>query len=353
MYKIISRTFVREGVNTFEPVKRVPMQRGFGKAEERTEKSGKVANLKRYWFDRYMNYIKNYERTLEQKFPRTMQVYRVFSVGSRDVYTDLKRFVIAIKKQGSNGVDSLTREELQLMHTMPRDLRKLSPLFLLSAVPFTNYIIFPLALYFPRYLLTSHYWTLQQKLEFMLSEHKARLRHNRPLLRCMQAELKSIKTIKDQTLRIKWRDAVACLGSGTHPTTENIVACSKLFSGPPYSLGNLKRKHLKELLAIHGMPLWRPFKRKRLTERGMLILRMDRAIVREGGVKEMSNEAMRWALSFRGLNPANMSIENMRSWLEQWLIVSASVDQNNISLLLHSPILLAYNHSTNWILIYN
>ncbi|KAL0106689.1 hypothetical protein PUN28_015322 [Cardiocondyla obscurior] len=350
MYKILSRTLVCKSVNSLEALKCAPIRRSFVKAEGETEKRGKVANLKRYWFSRYINYIKNYERTLEQRFPRTMQVYRVFSVGSRDVYADLKRFITAIKKQGSIGVNSLTREELQLMYTMPRDLRKLSPLFLLSALPFTNYVIFPLALYFPRYLLTPHYWTLQQKLEFMLSDHRARLKHNRPLFRCLQAELKNIK---NEALRIKWRDAIACLGSGTHPTTQNIIACSKLFSGPPYSLNNLKRKHLKELLAIHGMSLWRPFKRKRLSERGMLILRMDRAIIREGGVKEMSNEAMRWALSFRGVNPANMSIESMRSWLEQWLIVSESVDQNNISLLLHSPILLAYNHSTNWILIYN
>lgn len=30
----------------------------------------------------------------------------------------------------------------------------------------------------------------------------------------------------------------------------------------------------------------------------MLILRMDRAIIREGGIKEMSNEAMRWVDTF-------------------------------------------------------
>lgn len=235
MYKMISRMLVRE------PLKRVPIQRGLVKAVKSADEPGKVANLKKYWFGRYMNYIKNYERTLEQRFPRTMQVYRVFSVGSRDVYADLKKFVSAIKKQGLNGTDSLTREELQLMYTMPRDLRKLSPLFLLSAVPFTNYIIFPLAIYFPRYLLTSHYWTLQQKLDFMLSDHKGRLKHNRSLLRCMQAEL---KTIEGQTLRIKWRDVIACLGSGTHPTTKNIVACSELFSGSPYSLNTLKRRHM-------------------------------------------------------------------------------------------------------------
>lgn len=237
---MISRILVRESVNGLEPLKRAPIQRGLVKAVKSADEPGKVANLKKYWFGRYINYIKNYERTLEQRFPRTMQVYRVFSVGSKDVYTDLKRFVSAIKKQGSGGTDSLTREELQLMYTMPKDLRKLSPLFLLSAIPFTNYIIFPLAVYFPRYLLTSHYWTLQQKLDFMLSDHRNRLRHNRPLFRCMQAEL---KTIKDQTLRIKWRDVIACLGSGTHPTPKNIIACSELFSGP-YSLSTLKRRHM-------------------------------------------------------------------------------------------------------------
>lgn len=232
---------MREGMNTLKPLKRTLVQQGLEKVERETEKPGKVANLKRYWFGRYINYIKNYEQTLEQKFPRTMHVYRVFSVGSRDVYTDLKRFVTTLKKQGSNGVDSLTREQLQLMHTMPKDLRKLSPLFLLSAAPFTNYVIFPLALYFPRYLLTSHYWTLQQKLEFMLADHKTRLKHNKPLFRCMQAELKNIK---DDVFRIKWRDAIVCLGSGTHPIPKDIITCSKLFSGLPYSLNNLKRKHL-------------------------------------------------------------------------------------------------------------
>lgn len=243
MYKTLCRTLVRESMNALErPTKCLLMQRGLVKAEKGLDKqTGKVDNLKKYWFGRYMDYIKNYEHTLGQKFPRTMQVYRVFSVGSRDVYADLKRFVSVMVKQGAYGIDYLTREELQLMYTMPRDLKKLSPLFLLSAIPFTNYIIFPLVLYFPRHLLTSHFWTLQQKLDFMLRDHKKRLRHNRPLFRCMQVEL---ETIVDQTLRMKWRDAIACLGSGTHPTTTDIIACSELFSGPPYSLNILKRKHM-------------------------------------------------------------------------------------------------------------
>lgn len=239
MYKVISRILPRG--KTLELSRCSATQRTIITAEDRSDKPNRLANLKKYWFGKYLNYIKKYESTLQQKFPRTIHMYRVFSVGSKEVYNDMKRMFAVSMKQGSTGMGSLTREELQLLYTVPKDAHKLLPLLLLTTIPFTNYIIFPIALYFPRYFLTSHFWTLQQKLEFMLQDHKERLGHNKPLLRCMQVEL---KTIKDQTLKIKWQDAVACLGSGTHPSTKDILACRELFAGPPYSLSVLKRKHL-------------------------------------------------------------------------------------------------------------
>lgn len=309
-----------------------------------------VSNIKKYWFDKYINYIKNYEQVLAKNFPRTMHVYRIFSIGTKEFIQDVKKYILILKKQNIDGIDNLTADELRLTYTMPKDLTKICPVLLISAVPFTNYVIFPLAYYFPRHLLTSHYWTLQQKLDFMLLDHKKRLKHNRPLFRCMQAELHNIK---NHTLKLKWSGIIACLGSGTHPNVKDIIACSELFIDQPFSLNNLKRKHTKELLGIHNIPSWRPFKRKKLMEKGMLIKQMDQAIQREGGTTAMSNDAIRWALSFRGVNPANMSLESMRNWLEQWFIVSNTVNENTISLLLHSPILLAYNHPTNWILVYS
>lgn len=310
----------------------------------------KVSNIKKYWFDRYINYIKNYEQVLAKKFPRTMHVYRVFSIGTKDLFKDVKQYMLIATKLASSDTDSLTFQQLRLSYTVPKDLIKLCPVLLISAIPFTNYIIFPLAYYFPKRLLTTHYWTLQQRLDFMLLDHKKRLKHNRPLFRCMQAEL---HCITNQTLKMKWNDVMACLGSGTHPHVEDIIACSELFAGYPYSLNSLKRKHIKELLGIHDISSWTLFKKLKLLERGLLIKRMDQAIQREGGSKIMPNDEIRWALSFRGVSPANMSIESMRNWLDQWFIISNAVNEDSISLLLHSPILLAYNHPTNWILIYS
>lgn len=314
--------------------------------QEKKSEKHRISNIKEYWFNKYINYIKNYDKVLEKRFPKTMHVYRIFSIGTKDFIQDTKKF-IQIK---TKNIDTLTADELQLSYTVHKDIVKLFPLLLISALPFTNYIIFPLAYYFPRYLLTSHYWTLQQKLEFMLLDHKKRLKHNRPLFRCMQAELHNIK---DHKLKLKWSGIIACLGSGTHPNVKDIIACSELFANEPFSLNSLKRKHIKELLGIHNISSWKLFKRRKLKERSILIKRMDEALQKEGGTTTMSNDAIRWALSFRGVNPANMSLESMRNWLEQWFIISNTVNENTLSLLLHCPILLAYNHPTNWILVYS
>ncbi|XP_051162921.1 LETM1 domain-containing protein 1 isoform X2 [Leptopilina boulardi] len=100
------------------------------------------------------------------------------------------------------------------------------------------------------------------------------------------------------------------------------------------------------------MSRWMPFRRKRLLNRGLLIKSMDIAIQKEGGVTKIPIEALKWVVSFRGLNPVNMSTESMQEWLDQWLIISSEVDKTSISLLLHCPVLLAYNHPTNWTLLY-
>lgn len=42
------------------------------------------------------------------------------------------------------------------------------------------------------------------------------------------------------------------------------------------------------------MPRWKPFRRKRLLDRGLLIKTMDNAIQNEGGVTNIPNEALKW-----------------------------------------------------------
>lgn len=90
-----------------------------------------------------MDYIKNYDKVLESKFPRAMHVYRVFAVGIKDFYNEMKEFV-SIRRAGGP-VQTLSRKQLDIFYRMPREMKKVAPVLLISALPFANYIVFPVA----------------------------------------------------------------------------------------------------------------------------------------------------------------------------------------------------------------
>lgn len=348
MHKAISRILFYEKHSSicfsYNPVQRYVTQIG-----NNDEKKGKISNLKNYWLSRYVNYIKIYEETLSKKFPKAFGLYRMYLNGMQNYFLDLKMYIAILKKQGLYGLDSLTRKEIQLAHSIHKDIIKVSPVILISIIPFTNYAIIPLAYFFPRQMLTHHFWTPEQKIDFNLYYYAKRLKYSRPLFYCMK-----IKTnqINDKLLKNKWCGIITSLGCGGHPTVENVISCIALFASAPYSLDTLDSKHMSKLLGIHELSVWKPFRKRRLKERGMLIKRMDNAILKEGGVTKMSVESLSWAVSFRGLNSVNMSAESMKDWLEQWIMLSTSVDYSTLSLLLHGPIFLAYNHNNNLKLLY-
>lgn len=95
---------------------------------------------------RYMNY---YESMLEKRFPAAMKVYKVFKNGIHTFFLDLKSFVnvrlAVVKLNKEEGFHSLTRREIELYDQMPKDMLKIAPVLLLSALPFANYVVFPIA----------------------------------------------------------------------------------------------------------------------------------------------------------------------------------------------------------------
>uniref|UniRef100_A0A1B6K9D4 Letm1 RBD domain-containing protein n=1 Tax=Graphocephala atropunctata TaxID=36148 RepID=A0A1B6K9D4_9HEMI len=306
--------------------------------------------IRQYVLSRYMQYVQGYAAVLEQKFPTAMRVYRVFTIGIKDFYSDLKVFLALFHKVNltSKGLETLTRKELEIYHQLPRDMVKILPVLLLSALPFANYVIFPLAYMFPRNLLTSHFWSLQQRREFAMVEHKKRLRHFKAVFRSLQWQMDGLV---DNQLCCEWEQVIRLLGSGLHPTPSQVLDCQPLFGNTPYHLNSLYSSHVKELLKIHSMHTgWR--RRHRLAERAKLIQLMDIAICKEGGVSCLSHDELSSACLFRGLNPANMKREDMEEWLQGWLQISQCVHKGSRSLLLHSPVLLAYNHPSNWVLLH-
>ncbi|XP_049541047.1 LETM1 domain-containing protein 1 isoform X2 [Anopheles darlingi] len=309
-------------------------------------------NVQGYVFSRFFDYVKNYDKVLEKKFPSAMHVYRVFLVGVRDFFNDMKKLVKITKivYTHDNDLRCLTRKEIELYYQMPRDMKKVAPVLLISALPFANYVIFPLAYMYPRTLLTSHFWSIQQKVDFAQIDLRNRLVYNRRVFRCMQSKLDALKQTDDPA-HGKVSNILGLLGSGLHPTSEEILDVKEVFQRPPFHLNSLNSSHLKYLCRLHGIHTGL-LRRFRLSERAYIVHHMDMAIKREGGVHNMPVESLKHACFLRGLNATNLSAESMIEWLQEWVRVSLVVDEDSISMLLHLPILLTYNHTNNWILIH-
>lgn len=189
-----------------------------------------------------MKYIKHYEKAFEKRFPKAVSAYRVFMLGVKEFYKDLKGFFkIVTFLRKDNKYLNLNRRELELYYQMPKDILKLLPVLVLGSLPLSNYFILPLIIYFPKQLLTSHFWNLQQKTEFRIFYLQKRLMNHRQVFRHLQAHLCDID---NKVLREKWATTLGLIGSGVQPTIEDILECKDLFQEEPYHLSHLSRKHI-------------------------------------------------------------------------------------------------------------
>lgn len=104
-------------------------------------------NIRGYVFTRFMDYVKNYERAVEKKYPRAFKTYRVYMDGVASFYRDMVDYVkISTKLLGApENLEKLTRHELEVYYQLPRDMRKVGPLLVVSAIPFAQYITMPIA----------------------------------------------------------------------------------------------------------------------------------------------------------------------------------------------------------------
>lgn len=93
----------------------------------------------------------------------------------------------------------------------------------------------------PRIFLTHHFWSTYQKFEFQQIYLKNRLTYNVKVFRNLQAKLDGLeKHVKyDEMKRI-----LGLLGSGLHPSADEIINVKEIFTEKPYSLDSLTSKHV-------------------------------------------------------------------------------------------------------------
>ncbi|XP_041654857.1 LETM1 domain-containing protein 1 isoform X2 [Cheilinus undulatus] len=285
-----------------------------------------------------------YEAFLKKRFPRFFQLYHTFVEGFKLLYQDAKAVWRIKAKMSTSGVQykDLPYREMEMLRQFRRDMIKAIPLVVISIPPFANYLVFVLMYFFPRQLLIPHFWTPSQQVEFKGVYHSFRAQHHWPVLKGLE---NSSHQIKDRQLQGRLRDLCTKIQNGVNPKVSEILAVRSLFSGHPLGVKRMSTQQMRHISPLLFLTPRLPgfVVGQRLNSHGLELLQLDRALSRLGP-NQLSEAELRQACYVRGLNSTRMDINQCREWLSQWLQMSSSLKESEVSLLLHSIVLLSANY---------
>uniref|UniRef100_UPI0037E77AD4 LETM1 domain-containing protein 1 isoform X2 n=1 Tax=Semicossyphus pulcher TaxID=241346 RepID=UPI0037E77AD4 len=297
----------------------------------------------RYVASKFQRANSKYEAFLKRRFPRFFQLYHTFVEGFKLLFQDAKA-VLRIKAKMHSGVQhkDLPYREMEMLRQFRRDMIKAVPLVVISIPPFANYLVFVLMYFFPRQLLIPYFWTPGQQVEFRGLYHSLRAQHHWPVLRGLES---TSHKIKDAQLQSRLKDLCAKVQNGATPKVSEILAVRSLFSRPPLGIKRMsthQMRHVSPLLfltpRLPGFLIGR-----RLNSHALELLQLDRALSRLGP-HQLSEAELKQACFVRGLNSSRLDANQCREWLSQWLQVSTSLKESEVSLLLHSIVFLSANY---------
>ncbi|KAM9430349.1 LOW QUALITY PROTEIN: LETM1 domain-containing protein 1-like [Salvelinus alpinus] len=234
-----------------------------------------------------------------------------------------------------NRPQDLTYRDMEKLRQFRRDMIKAIPLLLISIPPFANYLVFVLMYLSPRQLLIRHFWTPQQQTEFQGVNHSHRAQHHWAVLKGLESAGSHVKDSHLQDLCHKMQ-------SGVHPNISDIQAFRDLFSGPPLGIKRMNADQMRQLCLLFFLTPT-PMIATQRNSHGIELLQLDRALSRHG-LHQLDDSELRQACYVRGLDSGSLSINQCLEWLSQWLQFSSRLKESEVSLLVHSMVLLSTNY---------
>ncbi|XP_028264866.1 LETM1 domain-containing protein 1 [Parambassis ranga] len=284
-----------------------------------------------------------YEGFLKRRFPRFFRLYHTFMEGFKLLLQDGKAMKdIKIKMADGVKFQDLPYRDMEKLRQFRRDLIKAIPLMMISIPPFANYLVFVLMYFFPRQILIPHFWTPSQQVEFRGVYHSLRAQHHRPVLKGLEHASQKVSA---GHLQSRLKDLCAKVQSGANPSLSEILAVRSLFSGPPLGMKRMCVNHMRHISPLLFLTPHLPgfLISRRLNSHALELLQLDRALIRLG-LHQLSDSELRQACYVRGLNSDVLGIDQCRDWLSQWLQMSSSLKESEVSLLLHSIVFFSANY---------
>ncbi|XP_037370648.1 LETM1 domain-containing protein 1 isoform X2 [Talpa occidentalis] len=138
---------------------------------------------------------------------------------------------------------------------------------------------------------------------------------------------------------------LANIQRGTHPAIHDILALRQCFSNHPLGLMQLETLQMKALSRAMLLTPYLPplLLRHRLKSHTTVIHQLDKALAKLG-IGQLTAQEVKSACYLRGLNSTHIAEERCRTWLGEWLQISCSLKEAELSLLLHNVVLLSTNY---------
>ncbi|XP_040835089.1 LETM1 domain-containing protein 1 isoform X4 [Ochotona curzoniae] len=132
---------------------------------------------------------------------------------------------------------------------------------------------------------------------------------------------------------------------GTHPAAQELLALRQCFCSRPLDMNQLQTPQMKALsramLLTSYLPP--PLLRRRLKAHTTVIHQLDKALAKLG-IGQLTAQEVKSACYLRGLNSTHIAEDRCRTWLGEWLQISCQLEEAELSLLLHSVVLLSTNY---------
>ncbi|GAB5573778.1 LETM1 domain-containing protein 1 isoform X4 [Prionailurus iriomotensis] len=240
-----------------------------------------------------------YHRFLGRHFPRFYVLYTIFMKGLQMFWADAKK--------------ARRIKTYMWKHNFRRDVTKCLFLGIISIPPFANYLVFLLirdGYLFPRQLLIQHFWTPKQQIDFLDIYHALRKQSHPEILGYLE---RVIPLVSDAGLR--W-----------HMTE----LCTKK---------SLESSHASHTLSAFFL-VETPFKDSYHCNSPT-----GQSFGKAGDWPPDPSGSEIVACYLRGLNSTHIAEERCRTWLGEWLQISCSLKEAELSLLLHNVVLLSINYT--------
>ncbi|XP_040835107.1 LETM1 domain-containing protein 1 isoform X7 [Ochotona curzoniae] len=146
---------------------------------------------------------------------------------------------------------------------------------------------------------------------------------------------------------LQWQLTDLCnkIQRGTHPAAQELLALRQCFCSRPLDMNQLQTPQMKALsramLLTSYLPP--PLLRRRLKAHTTVIHQLDKALAKLG-IGQLTAQEVKSACYLRGLNSTHIAEDRCRTWLGEWLQISCQLEEAELSLLLHSVVLLSTNY---------